>query len=39
MYDRLCDVECLECGKLVYSQPYDSGKTINEVKGEMKEVK
>lgn len=31
-YDRLCDVECLKCGKVVYSQSYDFGKTMNEVK-------
>jgi hypothetical protein len=31
-YDRLCDVECLSCGKVYYSQPYDFGKSINKVK-------
>lgn len=31
-YDRLCDVECLSCGKVYYSQPYDFGKNINIVK-------
>lgn len=31
-YDRVCDVECLKCGKVLYSQPYDFGKTMNEVK-------
>lgn len=31
-YDRLCDVECLSCGKIYYSQPYDFGKKINKVK-------
>jgi len=29
---RLCDVECLECGKIYYSQPYDFGKIINPIK-------
>lgn len=29
---RLCDVECLECGKIYYSQPYDFGKAINPIK-------
>ncbi|MEH7181081.1 hypothetical protein [Neobacillus vireti] len=32
LYDRLCDVECMECGKVLYSQPYDYGKRINEVR-------
>jgi hypothetical protein len=31
-YDRLCDVECLACGKVYYSQAYDMGKRINEVR-------
>lgn len=31
-YDRLCDVECLSCGKVYYSQSYDSGKRLNLVK-------
>jgi hypothetical protein len=31
-YDRICDVECLSCGKLYYSQPYDFGKGLNMVK-------
>lgn len=31
-YDRICDVECLSCGKLYYSQPYDFGKKLNMVK-------
>ena len=31
-YDRLCDVECLSCRKVLYSQPYDFGLKINEVK-------
>ncbi|WP_257391488.1 hypothetical protein [Cytobacillus gottheilii] len=26
------------CGKIYYSQPYDLGKSINAVKGEMKKV-
>lgn len=25
VYKRLCDVQCLQCGTLVYSQPYDEG--------------
>lgn len=29
---RLCDVECLSCGQIEYSQPYDFGKAINTVK-------
>lgn len=31
-YERLCDVECLSCGQVYYSQPYDFGKAINKVK-------
>jgi hypothetical protein len=32
VYNRVCDVECQKCGKIVYSQPYDEGRIINEVK-------
>jgi hypothetical protein len=34
IYTRLCDVQCInpECGKVYYSQPYDWGKSINEVR-------
>jgi hypothetical protein len=31
-YNRLCDVECIQCGKVLYSQPYDFGKAINPVR-------
>lgn len=31
-YDRLCDVECLSCGHIYYSQPYDFGKKLNKAK-------
>lgn len=31
-YDRLCDVKCLKCEKTLYSQPYDFGKILNDVK-------
>lgn len=31
-YDRLCDVECVKCGKVLYNQPYDFGKNINIVR-------
>lgn len=27
--NRLCDVECSNCGKIKYSQPYDFGQTLN----------
>ena len=37
-YSRVCDVECLTCGKIYYSKPYDFGKPINAVKGNMKKV-
>lgn len=32
LYNRVCDVQCLECGEIYYSQPYDFGKKLNEVK-------
>lgn len=32
-FNRLCDVECGKCGKILYFQPYDFGKTINKVQG------
>lgn len=32
IYDRLCDVQCLECKEIYYSQPYDYGKPINAVR-------
>ncbi|MEC1490569.1 MULTISPECIES: hypothetical protein [Bacillus] len=32
VYNRVCDVECLKCGKVYYSQPYDFGSKMNEVK-------
>jgi RNase P subunit RPR2 len=28
---RLCDVQCLKCGHIVYYQAYDFGSTINAV--------
>jgi hypothetical protein len=31
-YQRVCDVECVNCGREYFSQPYDWGKRINEVK-------
>ncbi|RSD27620.1 hypothetical protein [Mesobacillus subterraneus] len=31
-YKRLCDVQCLSCGNIYYSQPYDWGKSVNEVR-------
>lgn len=32
VYNRVCDVQCQKCKKVYYSQPYDDGTTINEVK-------
>ncbi|MDQ0878973.1 hypothetical protein QFZ77_007632 [Paenibacillus sp. V4I3] len=32
LYDRLCDVKCLSCGMVYYSQPYDFMKPINPVR-------
>lgn len=29
LYNRICDVQCLKCGKVYDSQPYDFGKRIN----------
>lgn len=38
VYKRLCDVQCLQCGKIVYSQPYDEGMTrFNIVKKNLNE--
>lgn len=33
-YNRLCDVKCLneDCRKIYYSQSYDFGRKINQVK-------
>jgi hypothetical protein len=36
VYDRLCDVECMKCGTVYFSQPYDPGNNINIVRGKMK---
>jgi hypothetical protein len=32
MYNRVCDVQCQKCGKILYSQPYDEGSGIRLVK-------
>lgn len=32
LYDRVCDVECIQCGEIYYSQPYDFGKSLNVVR-------
>jgi Zn finger protein HypA/HybF involved in hydrogenase expression len=32
IYNRVCDVQCYRCGKIYYSQPYDSGNSINPVR-------
>lgn len=32
LYNRLCDVQCAECKKIIYSQPYDFGKSLNPVR-------
>ncbi len=31
-YERVFDVECLSCGEIYYSQPYDFGKKLRLVK-------
>lgn len=31
-YRRICDVQCPGCEKVYYSQPYDGGEGLNEVK-------
>ncbi len=31
-YDRICDVQCLSCGNVYFSQPYDTGSRINKVR-------
>jgi uncharacterized protein with PIN domain len=38
IYNRVCDVECTDCGKVYYSQPYDFGKKFNLVKGNMNKI-
>jgi hypothetical protein len=35
--DRLCDVECSNCGNIQYGQPYDFGRTLNLIKGNKNE--
>ena len=32
IYNRVCDVECADCGNIYYSQPFDTGKRMNIVK-------
>jgi hypothetical protein len=39
IYNRLCDVQCLQCGKMYYSQPYDFGKSIKPVRHVTKNLK
>ena len=31
IYTRVCDVECIKCGQILYSQPYDFGKRLNAI--------
>lgn len=31
-YKRVCDVKCMSCGKIRYSQPYDDANQLNLVK-------
>lgn len=35
--DRLCDVQCNNCGKTLFYQPYDYGRILNGVKGQKKD--
>jgi hypothetical protein len=37
-YERVCDVQCLNCGEIYFSQPYDFGKKVNLVKGNMRKI-
>ncbi len=33
IYNRICDVQCVKCGEIYYSQPYDSGmRSLNKVR-------
>lgn len=32
VYNRVCDVECMSCGKVYYSMPYDGNESLNVVK-------
>lgn len=33
LYNRVCDVQCADCKKIYYSQPYDFGSRLNVVRG------
>lgn len=35
---RLCDVECLDCGEILYYQPYDFGKMLNIASKKRKQI-
>lgn len=37
-YERVCDVACQDCGKVYYSQPYDSNKKQLRVVKETKQL-
>lgn len=32
VYDKVCDVQCHDCGKIYFSQPYDFMRKMNIVK-------
>ena len=36
---RLCDVECMDCGHVVYYQAYDFGRTLNGIPSLNKKTK
>lgn len=35
--NRLCDVQCIDCEKIYFYQPYDFGNFMNSVDGTKKE--
>jgi len=32
IYNRICDVQCVDCNNIYYSQPYDFGQRLNIVR-------
>jgi len=32
LYNRVCDCECMNCGKVYYGQPYDGNESLNVVR-------
>jgi len=32
VYNRVCDVQCMSCGTILYAQPYDGNNSLNVVR-------